>query len=130
MTVKNTALKKTIPEEQLRDLVVAGMQDKRAQSVVSINLKNIEEAVCDYFVVCHANSTTQVKAIAESIMKKVEEDSTDEKPWRKEGFKNLEWVLIDYVDVVAHIFLKDRREFYSLEDLWADGIAEEFEDVV
>lgn len=127
MNVKKSATNKAKSEEQLKNLVVEGIQDRKGQSVVSINLKEIEEAVCDYFVVCHATTTTQVKAIAENIVKKVEEEQ-GEKPWRKEGFQNLEWVLIDYVDVVAHVFLKDRREFYSLEELWTDGVMEKFEE--
>ncbi len=103
------------------------MQEKKAEDVVSIDLREVEEAVCDHFVICHADTVTQVKAIAESIMKIVKEKN-GEIPWQKEGFQNLEWVLIDYADVVAHIFLKDMRMHYRLEDLWSDGIISKYEE--
>ncbi len=103
------------------------MQDKKAESVVSIDLSNVEEAVCEHFVICHAGTGTQVKAIAENVIKHVREKK-GERPWQKEGFQNMEWVLIDYSDVVAHIFLKDMRTHYRLEDLWSDGIITEYED--
>jgi len=111
----------------LRDLIVEGMQEKKAEAVVSIDLSEVEEAVCDHFVICHAGTGTQVKAIAESVMKIVKEKS-GEFPWQKEGFQNLEWVLIDYADVVAHIFIKEMRTHYRLEDLWSDGIISEYEE--
>jgi len=103
------------------------MQEKKAEAIVSIDLSEVEEAVCDHFVICHASTGPQVRAIAESIMKIVKEKN-GEIPWQKEGFKNMEWVLIDYADVVAHIFLKEMRVHYRLEDLWSDGIIREYEE--
>ena len=117
-------LKKTRTKVNLKDTIIDAILDKKGEDVVSLDLKNIDEAVTDHFIICHATSSTQIKAIAESILSKVEETS-GERPWHKEGFENLEWVLIDYVDVVVHIFQKEKRAFYQLEDLWSDAAKEE-----
>ena len=100
--------------------VIAAMQDKKAKNIVSIDLSNIPTAVTKYFVICHAPSKTQVNAIHENIMEFVR-TNCDTKPFNREGYENSEWILIDYADVVAHIFLEDIRTFYHLEDLWADA---------
>jgi len=100
--------------------VIAAMQDKKAKNIVSIDLSNIPTAVTKYFVICHAPSKTQVNAIHENIMEFVR-INCDTKPFNREGYENSEWILIDYADVVAHIFLEDIRTFYHLEDLWADA---------
>ena len=100
--------------------VITAMQDKKAKSIISMNLSNIPNAVTKYFVICHAPSKTQVGAISDNVVDKVRE-KCDAKPFNREGHENSEWILIDYVDVVAHIFLEDVRTFYHLEDLWADA---------
>ena len=100
--------------------VIAAMQDKKAKNIVSIDLSNIPTAVTKYFVICHAPSKTQVNAIHENIMEFVR-TNCDTKPFNREGYENSEWILIDYADLVAHIFLEDIRTFYHLEDLWADA---------
>ena len=94
---------------------------------MSIDLRNIPDAVCDFFIVCDAQSTTQVKAIADNIVRQTE-DKLGEKPWHAEGLQHAEWVLLDYVDTVAHIFLTPRRKFYQLEELWSDAVIEEHND--
>ena len=104
----------------LAELVVKGMQEKKATDIVVINLKSLKNAVSDYFVIASANSDTQIDAIATSIEEEVFK-SVRQNPWQSEGRTNNEWVLLDYVDVVAHIFLKDKREFYALEELWGDA---------
>jgi ribosome-associated protein len=104
----------------LAELVVKGMQEKKASDIVVINLKSLKNAVSDYFVIASANSDTQLDAIATSIEEEVFK-SVRQNPWQSEGRTNNEWVLLDYVDVVAHIFLKDKREFYALEELWGDA---------
>lgn len=106
--------------EELSNLVVKGMEDRKAEEIVLMDLRDVKGAVTDFFVLCSGNSDTQIESIAESIEKEVNE-STSENPWRKEGFTNKEWILIDYVNVVAHIFKKDKRQFYGLEDLWGDA---------
>ena len=106
--------------EELSNLVVKGMEDRKAEEIVLMDLRDVKGAVTDYFVLCSGNSDTQIESIAESIEKEVNE-ATSENPWRKEGLTNKEWILIDYVNVVAHIFKKDKRQFYGLEDLWGDA---------
>jgi ribosome-associated protein len=106
--------------EELSKLVVEGMLDKKATDVVVMDLRKVKGAVADFFVVCTGNSDTQVDAIAESIDKQVY-TSAKEDPWHREGRENKEWVLLDYVDVVAHIFRKDKRDFFALEELWGDA---------
>ena len=100
--------------------VIAAMQDKKAKSIVSLNLTKIPNAVTKYFIICHAPSKTQVDAIYDNVVDMVR-DRCGVKPFNREGQENSEWILIDYVDVVAHIFLEDVRTFYHLEDLWADA---------
>lgn len=115
--------KKVATKEQttsLLDAIVQGMQDKKAKNITIINLSKLEHRVADYFVICDADSTTHVTAIADSLeesaMKK-----TNEKPYHSEGYQNAEWILIDYVNIVAHVFMRETREFYNIEGLWADG---------
>ena len=85
-----------------------------------LDLRNIFSSVTDYFVVCHADSSTQVRAIANSVEEEIFK-ATQQEPWRKEGLQFGEWILLDYVDVVIHIFRTDKREFYGVEDLWGDA---------
>jgi len=113
---------KTVPKDdtiQIVEQVVAGMQDKKAKRIVSLDLSEIPNAVTRFFVICHAPSKTQVDAIYDSILEFVRKHC-GVKPFNREGYENSEWILIDYVDVVVHIFLEDIRSFYHLEDLWAD----------
>jgi ribosome-associated protein len=117
---KPTTAKKKSADINLVDLVVKGMQEKKAHSITIIDLKNVKSAVADYFVLCSANTDTQVDAIRTSIEEEVWKASGQD-VWKKEGMQNREWILLDYADVVAHIFRTDRREFYGLEDLWGDA---------
>ena len=80
----------------------------------------IEESVCDYFIITDGDSKPQVKAIMEEIAKMVK-SSTGEGPWKKEGIENLEWVILDYFNIVVHVFIKDKRPFYNIEELWSDA---------
>lgn len=106
--------------------VVSAMQDKKAKKIVSLDLTKINNSVTNYFVICHAPSKTQVDAIYDNVLKVVREQC-ETKPFNKEGVENAEWILIDYFDVVVHIFLEDIRSFYHLEDLWADSFKKEYE---
>ncbi|MDD2387222.1 MAG: ribosome silencing factor [Bacteroidales bacterium] len=94
--------------------------EKKGEELLNLNLTEIENTVAEYFIICHANSSTQVNAIANSIEEMVKKN-TGEKPWKKEGYSNSEWVLLDYVNVVVHVFQTQSREFYKLEKLWADA---------
>lgn len=100
--------------------VVAGMQDKKAQAITLLELATLENAPTDAYVIAHAASHRQVEAIAQSVEETVRHES-GEKPWHREGFENKEWILLDYVNVVVHIMLEEKRLYYSLEELWNDA---------
>ncbi|MEM6736037.1 MAG: ribosome silencing factor [Bacteroidota bacterium] len=104
----------------LSNWVVEGMLEKKAQDVVIVDLRNINHAIADFFVICSGNSDTQIDAISESIEEEIQKRSK-QNPWKKEGQQNKEWILLDYVDVVAHVFNKEKRSFYGLEELWGDA---------
>ncbi len=117
---------KRITSEELSKVVVKGMLEKKALDIVVLNLKSIQNSIADYFVVCSANSDTQVDSISQSVDEQVYK-LTQQNPWHTEGKDNKEWILIDYVDVVAHVFLKDKRKFFALEELWGDAKTVEIE---
>lgn len=113
-------VKEEIKSSELSDLVVQGMLEKKASEVVIMDLRGVHSAVADYFILCSGNSDTQIDAISDSIEEQVFKHS-QQNPWKTEGKQNKEWVLIDYVDVVAHVFNKEKRTFYGLEELWGDA---------
>ena len=104
----------------ISELVVHGIQEKKGNEIVRLDLRNIHSSVADYFVVCHAESSTQIKAIAQSVEEEVFKALKLE-PWRKEGLQHADWIILDYIDVVVHIFKTDKRQFYGIEDLWGDA---------
>lgn len=105
---------------------VKGIQEKKGKDIVIVDLREIHNSVCDYFVICHGDSDTQVGAIANSVEEETLKD-LQEKPWHTEGQENAQWILLDYVSIVVHVFHHEAREFYSLEKLWADAKIEEIE---
>lgn len=113
-----------VTSSELTDVVIRGMQERKAERIVRIDLREIPHAVCDSFVICHGNSDTQMEAIARSVEEQTHNE-LNEKPWHIEGKENAEWYLLDYANVVVHIFYRDAREFYDLEGLWADASIEE-----
>ena len=119
--------KKKDPSEKLADLVVKGMQEKKATDIIVMDLREVKNAVADFFVICSGNSDKQLSAISDSIDEFVYKESK-ENPWHSEGKNNKEWMLLDYISVVAHIFRKDRRDFFSLEKLWGDAKTTVIED--
>lgn len=106
--------------QTLIDSIVGAIQDKKGKGIVSLDLSKFDGAICSNFVVCNADSTTQVTAIADGIEEKVAEQ-TGQMPWRTEGKQTGYWVAMDYIDVVVHIFQTPLRDFYKLEELWADA---------
>ncbi len=110
----------------LAETIVKGMQEVKGHEIRLLDLTNIPGAVCEYFVICHGDSHTQVEAIARSVEKETGKE-LKEKPWHVEGKENAEWVLLDFVDVVAHVFYREAREFYNIEGLWADAPVEKVE---
>ncbi len=112
--------KRDISSEELSQLVVKGMQERKATNIGVMDMRKVKNAFTDYFVVASGTSDTQVEAIAESVDKEVWE-ATRNNPRSTEGKANREWILVDYYDVIVHVFKKDRREFYKLEELWGDA---------
>lgn len=113
--------------DTLADVAVRGLQDRKGMDIVVLNLKELKNAVADYFIICSASSDTQLDALARSVEEEVEK-VTGQAPWQSEGRTNREWILLDYVDVVVHVFLRDRRQFYALEELWGDAEITHIED--
>jgi len=113
--------------EDILSVVIDTIQERKGKNIVSLNMKKIHTAVTDYFVICHGSSRTQVDAIADHIINDVS-TKCKVRPFNKEGFENSEWILIDYIDVVVHVFLDSTRDFYQLENLWADAERTNHED--
>lgn len=117
-----------LSSEQLSKVVVKGMQEMKAEDIVVMDLRSVNNAVADFFVICSGNSDTHIDAIAESVDHEV--NKTDgQNPWHREGLNNKIWVLLDYVDVVVHVFNHDNREFYALESLWGDAKITSYDEV-
>ena len=106
--------------DQLITTMISGIEEVKGKEITILDLREIENTVCDYFIVCEGTSNTQVNAIVNSIQKQVSKILKD-KPWHVEGEDNAEWVLMDYVNVVVHVFQKQVREYYDIESLWGDA---------
>ena len=113
------AIKKINTDDLIAE-IIKGIDDVKGEDVQLLDLRGIENTVCDYFIICSGSSNTQVKAISSSIQKVVSKSIKD-KPWHIEGEINSEWVLMDYVNVVVHVFQKNIREYYDIESLWGDA---------
>lgn len=109
-----------VSPDELIALILQGIEEVKGVDINLLDLREIENTVCDYFIICNGTSNTHVKAIVGSIQKTVSKAIKD-KPWHVEGEDNAEWVLMDYVNVVAHVFQKQVREFYDIEGLWGDA---------
>ncbi|OSY87923.1 ribosome-associated protein IOJAP [Tenacibaculum holothuriorum] len=112
--------KKQASTDELISVILKGIDDVKGENIQLLDLREIDNTVCDYFVICSGNSNTQVNAISGAIHKVVSKELKD-KPWHVEGTGNAEWVLMDYVNVVVHIFQKQVREYYDIESLWGDA---------
>jgi ribosome-associated protein len=106
--------------------IIGAIEEKKGENLVSLDLKKIPEAVADFFIICQANSSTQIKAIADYVEKEIAEQF-DEMPYRREGYQCAQWILIDFVDVVVHIMHPEARAFYKIEELWSDANLKEHE---
>ncbi|HSG68035.1 MAG TPA: ribosome silencing factor [Bacteroidales bacterium] len=113
------ASKNDINSRQLVDIVVSALEDKKGLEIIFIDFSNIGNTVAQYFVICHGTSNVHVATLANGVIEKVHKE-LGEKPWNKEGMENAEWILLDYADVVVHLFQENTRHFYNLESLWAD----------
>lgn len=113
---------------QLVETIVQGIQEVKGKDIVHLDLREVPNTAADHFIICHGDSPTQVDAIARSVERFTSERAR-EKPWHTEGKENAGWVLLDYVDVVVHIFHREKRSYYALEHLWADAIRKTYENV-
>ena len=121
--------KRTDDTEVLLNNIIKGIFEKKGHNVLKIDLRKLENRISDYFVICHAQSGTQVSAICDSIEETVQKE-VKEKPSHIEGLDNCFWVLLDYGSVIVHVFLEEYRNFYSLESLWSDATIEKLEDKI
>ena len=122
-----TKIEKT--DEKLVPVIIDALKEKKAKRISVLDLRDLEQAVCDFFVICNAESTTQVKAIADSV-EYFTKNELGEKPWHVEGKDNASWVLLDYTNVVVHVFQDESREFYDIEEFWADAVRKDYEESV
>ena len=113
--------------EAMVSVIVHGLQEKKGINIVSIDLRKVSSAFTDYFVICHGSSNRQVDALADGVEEEMRK-TLNERPIHREGSENAEWVLLDYYNVIVHIFSEEKRNFYSLEELWGDGKIEYHKD--
>jgi ribosome-associated protein len=123
-TRKRKSVARLTRNSKIFKTIVQAIQQKKGQNIISIDLRKIPEAVADFFIVCEASSNVQVKAIADSVEEEVKK-TCGELPYKHEGKQALQWILIDYVNVVVHVMLPESRRFYKLEDMWSDAPQEE-----
>lgn len=109
-----------LSSEELSQVIIHGMQEKKATDILLLDLRKINNTITDFFVICSGNSDTQIDAIATSVDEEVYKVS-GQSPWHKEGLQNKEWILLDFVNVVVHVFNKEKRAFFDIESLWGDA---------
>ena len=126
-TRKRSSVVRLTRNSKIFKTILQAVQEKKAQNIISLDLRKIPEAVADFFIICDAGSTTQVKAVADSVEEEVRKNC-EEFPYKHEGRTSMQWVLIDYVNVVVHVMLPESRRFYKLEDMWSDAPQEKYGD--
>jgi len=126
-TRKRSSVVRLNRNSKIFKIIIQAVQEKKAHNIISLDLRKIPEAVADFFIVCEGGSTTQVKAIADCVEEEVRKNC-DELPYKHEGRTSMQWVLIDFVNVVVHVMLPESRRFYKLEDMWSDAPQEKHED--
>lgn len=112
--------------EALNDLIIDSIQDIKGKRIVKLDLRHIEDAPCDFFIICEGDSNTQVKAISDNVAKRVKEEKRLS-PVHVEGERHARWICVDFFSTVVHVFYRETRTFYELEDLWSDAIFTEYE---
>jgi ribosome-associated protein len=120
LSTRKKALTRLSRESEIFSIIIKAIQEKKGENIVSLDLSKIPEAVADFFIICQANSNTQVRAIASYVEDQVREH-LEEEPYKHEGFTAQQWILVDYVNIVLHVFQPETRQFYSLEDMWSDA---------
>ncbi len=108
--------------------IVEGIMEKKGHEIIDLDLRKVQNAICDHFIICHGDSNTQVNAIADSIEDRVQKN-LNQRASHKEGLENAIWVLLDYYDIVVHVFQKEYRDYYRLEELWGDALIKKYNDI-
>ena len=126
-TRKKKSAARLTKNSKLLKTIINAIQEKKGENIISLDLRKIHEAVADFFIICEADNQPQVRAIAEFVETEVRR-KCEENPYHHEGYNNLQWVLVDYVNVVVHVMLTETRKFYRLEEMWSDAAAENHED--
>ncbi len=121
---KKNSVTRLNTNSRIYKIIIKAIQEKKGENIVSLDLRKIPEAVSDYFIICEASSTIQVRAIADFVEESVKKH-LGENPYRHEGYSVLQWVLIDYVNIVVHIMQPATRKFYKLEEMWSDATLQE-----
>lgn len=119
-------IKESESSDSLVDAIIEGVRRKKGEGIIDMDLENLNNTQCNHFIICHGNSNTQVEAIAQSVEDTVEE-LTGDNVWHTDGYRNAQWILLDYSDVMVHVFQKDTRSLYDLESLWADAQIKKYE---
>jgi ribosome-associated protein len=131
LNVLNTRKKSTVVRltrnSKIFKTIIHGIQEKKGENIISLDLRKIPEAVADFFIICQASNPTQLRAIADSIEAEVKE-KCEESPYKHEGKQASQWILIDYISVVVHVMLPETRKFYQLEEMWSDASGMEHND--
>jgi len=123
---KKSSATKITKSSRLFKTIIKSIQEKKGENIVSLDLRKIHEAVADFFIICEASNPQQVRAIGEFVQEEVKKNC-DEAAYKHEGYQALQWVLIDYVNIVVHVMLPEPRKFYQLEEMWSDAVREEHE---
>lgn len=121
---KKSSATKLTKSSRLFKTIIKAIQEKKGENIVSLDLRKIHEAVADFFIICEASNPQQVRAIAEFVEEEVEKHC-NERAYKHEGYQALQWVLIDYVNIVVHVMLPEPRKFYQIEEMWSDAVREE-----
>jgi len=124
LTKRKKAPARLTKASKIYKTIIKAIQEKKGENIVSLDLRKIPEAVADFFIICEANNQPQIRAISDFVEEEVKK-KCGEIPYRQEGKQNLQWVLIDYVNVVVHIMTGETRKFYKLEEMWSDAPLEE-----
>lgn len=126
-TRKKKSVTRLTKNSKIIKTIISAIREKKGENTISLDLRKVNEAVADFFIVCEATNQPQVRAISEFVKQEVKQ-KCDEHPYHHEGYQKLSWVLIDYVNVVVHVMLAETRRFYQLEDMWSDAAVQEHRD--
>lgn len=121
-TLKKAGTTRLTRNSRIYKTILQSIEDKKGENLVSLDLRKIPEAVADFFIICEANNSTQLKAIADFVEEEVKQ-KCGERVFKREGMQGMQWIIIDYVNIVVHVMMPDARKFYRLEELWSDGVA-------